>query len=284
MRYTITVDVEALNYKPFYMWDELTVLLDGKTYRVDAVLENMEVKITNADGTTTLQNLSVTNPNWIYDTKNNEDFPFPEGNYYAYFGKGVNGNWKNKGCYDFPFNPTYGGSWPENTSLNLQKESKIEITYDVNVDKEIGLYTEDNTFVENITLREYLIRNDKDGNDSAAILRNYIQVNAGGQWGGSKVDYSRGEKLRKTAVEQNDGTVDYTVTLLTDEAVKEALNKNIKQYNNWYTGLNIDFYDKFQDGWEYVKGSLTATPIMEHGRRPFIIWITLMKKVLIKDF
>lgn len=257
LHYTIQVDVAAMNYTPFYMYDEMTVLLGENTYRVDAQPINMEVKITAADGTTILKNLSEIDPDWISKIKN-EQYTLPEKNYYAYFGKGVNGNWKNKGCFDIPFNPTYAGYWADNrTSLNLPKDSQIEVNYDIDVNENVGLYTTDgDTCVDTVNLKEYLA----DG-DGAAILRNYIQVNAGGKWGGSKVDYSRGDRLRKTAVVQEDGTIDYSVTLLVDDAVRKVLeDRKIDHSPKYtYTGLNIDFYDEFEEGWEYVEGSLTAT-------------------------
>lgn len=257
LHYTIQVDVAAMNYTPFYMYDEMTVLLGENTYRVDAQPINMEVKITAADGTTILKNLSEIDPDWISKIKN-EQYTLPEKNYYAYFGKGVAGNWKNKGCFDIPFDPTYAGYWADNrTSLNLPKDSQIEVNYDIDVNENVGLYTTDgDTCVDTVNLKEYLA----DG-DGAAILRNYIQVNAGGKWGGSKVDYSRGDRLRKTAVVQEDGTIDYSVTLLVDDAVRKVLeDRKIDHSPKYtYTGLNIDFYDEFEEGWEYVEGSLTAT-------------------------
>lgn len=48
-----------------------------------------------------------------------------------------------------------------------------------------------------------------------------------------------------------------------DEAVRDVLEENTKQYDlgGWtYGGFNLDFYDEFPEGWEYVEGSLTATP------------------------
>lgn len=258
LHYTITVDVEALDYKSFYITDELTVLMDGATYRVDAQPKNLVVTITDADGTKTLKNLSDINPNWIADIQNS-GYELPEKDYYAYYGEGLEGHWKSKGVFDIPFNPTYGGYWTDNhTSLNLQKDSQIEVSYDIDVNEDVALYKADGkTYVKTVKLKEYLALN-----DGAAILRNYAQMNAGGQWGGSKVDYSRGDKLRKTAVVQEDGTIDYSVTFLVDNAVRQIIEKNKQQTHpstGSYQGLNIDFYDDFQDGWEYVEGSLTAT-------------------------
>ncbi len=255
LHYTITVDVEALDYKSFYITDELTVLMDGATYRVDAQPKNLVVTITDADGTKTLKNLSDINPNWIADIQNS-GYELPEKDYYAYYGEGLEGHWKSKGVFDIPFNPTYGGYWTDNhTSLNLQKDSQIEVSYDIDVNEDVALYKADGkTYVKTVKLKEYLALN-----DGAAILRNYAQMNAGGQWGGSKVDYSRGDKLRKTAVVQEDGTIDYTVTFLTDNPVKEVIEENIKEYIWTYTGLNMFFNDEFEEGWEYVEGSLKAT-------------------------
>lgn len=256
LHYTVKVDVEALNYKSFYITDELTVLRDGVTYRVDARPKNMVVTITDADGTKTLKDLSVIDPDWIAKIEEGK-LTLPEKNYYAYYGEGLNGHWKSKGVFDIPFNPTYRGYWKDNhTSLNLQKDSTIEVSYDIDVNETVGLYTADGkTWIKNITLNEYLKEN-----DGAAILRNYAQMDAGGQWGGSKVDYSRGDKLRKTAVVQEDGTIDYSVTFLVDNAVRNVIKNNKQTHSSTsYIGLNMDFYDEFQEGWEYVEGSLTAT-------------------------
>ena len=257
LHYTVKVDVEALNYKSFYITDELTVLLDGATYRVDARPKNMVVTITDADETKTLTDLSAIAPDWIAEI-DKEEFQLPEKNYYAYYGEGLNGHWKSKGVFDIPFNPTTTGYWAtvNHTSLNLQKDSQIEVSYDINVNENVDLYqTDGKTYVETVNLKEYLA-----DNDGAAILRNYAQMSAGGKWGGSKVDYSRGDKLRKTAVVQEDGTIDYTVTFLVDNAVRNVIENNKQTHSSTtYTGLNMDFYDEFQEGWEYVEGSLTAT-------------------------
>ncbi|WP_418747521.1 SpaA isopeptide-forming pilin-related protein [Frisingicoccus sp.] len=257
LHYTITVDVEALDYKTFYISDELTVLLDGETYKVDAVPKNLKVTIEDEDGIRTLDDLSVVNPNWIADIQKSE-YQLPAKNYYAYYGKGLKGHWKSPGTFDIPFNPTTTGYWAtvNHTSLNLQKDSQIEVSYDINVNENVDLYqTDGKTYVKTVNLKEYLA-----DNDGAAILRNYAQMSAGGQWGGSKVDYSRGDKLRKTAVVQEDGTIDYSVTFLVDNAVREVIKNNKQTHSGTsYVGLNIDFYDEFQEGWEYVEGSLKAT-------------------------
>ena len=263
LHYTVKVDVKALNYKTFYLYDEMTVLLDGKTYKADVTPLNLRVKFTDANCVVSvITNLADIDNEWVYNIQKSE-YKLPPKNYCSFLGKGVKGNFKAPGLFDIPFNPVWSSEWASHTSLELQTDSKIEITYDINVDEKINLYGKNNetdaeTVVETVTLREYLARN-----DGAAILRNYIQLNAGGQWGGSKVDFSRGDKLRKTGVENADGTIDYSVTLLVDEAVRGVLKENTKQYDiGWgtYTGFNLDFYDQFPEGWEYVEGSLTATP------------------------
>lgn len=259
LHYTVKVDVEALNYKTFYLYDELTVLLGDETYEADATPLNVQVKITDANGNeAAIMNLADVDKKWVYNIQQS-GYTLPPKNYCSFLGKGVEGNFKAPGLFDIPFNPVWSSGWASHTSLDLQTDSEIEITYDINVDEEINLYKQDGkTIAETVTLREYLARN-----DGAAILRNYIQLNAGGHWGGSKVDFSRGEKLRKTGVENADGTIDYSVTLLVDEAVRDVLKENTKQYDlgGWtYGGFNLDFYDEFPEGWEYVEGSLTATP------------------------
>ncbi len=186
--YTVKVDVSAGNYWPFYMWDDLSVLLDGETYRVDAALKNMKISITDVDGVRNMINLNEQDPDWLYHL-NNAAYPCPTGDYFAHLGKGVNGNWKNPGAYDIVFNPVDRGNWDQNTSLNLPKDSEIEVTYDIDVDEEIGLYTyDDKKLDKKIKLRDYLSEN-----------------------GGAAI------------------------------------------------GLDVDFYDEFQQGWEYVEGTLTGT-------------------------
>lgn len=259
LHYTVKVDVKALNYKTFYLYDEMTVLLDGKTYKADVTPLNLRVKIRDANGEeSVITNLADIDEEWVSNIQKS-GYTLPPKNYCSFLGKGVKGNFKAPGLFDIPFNPVGSAGWASHTSLDLQTDSKIEITYDINVDEEIKLYEkENNTVVETVKLRDYLARN-----DGAAILRNYIQLNAGGQWGGSKVDFSRGDKLRKTGVENADGTIDYSVTLLVDEAVRAVLKENVKEYPlGWtnYRGFNLDFYDQFPEGWEYVEGSLTATP------------------------
>lgn len=141
LQYTITVDLAALDYRPFYLYDELTVHMDGVTYRVDAEPKNMRVTVTDVDGIRTLINLADSNKNWVHDIWNEwYRSTLPEENYCAYLGKGVEGSWKEPGTFDLPFNPVLGGNWNANTSLDLSKDSIIEVTYDIDVDEEINLY------------------------------------------------------------------------------------------------------------------------------------------------
>ncbi len=259
LHYTITVDVKKGEYKTFLLQDSLTILLGNETYKVDAEPQNLQIRVKDkASGTwTTLPSLADTVPDWhirIWSWNPADQITFPPENYYGYWGKAMSGDQGVPGEYNILFNPVhYGDFWGGDTSLKLEQDSVIEVSYDIAVG-ETDLYSEDNV-ITTVNLKEYLKEK------GAAILRNTAGLTAGGQWGSSTVDFSRGDKLRKSAndIPNEDGTVDYTVTLMVDDAVREKLNESFKILDGWFSYYDVVFQDAVPKGWEYVEGTLKAT-------------------------
>ncbi len=181
---------------------------------------------------------------------------------YYFRGRGLNI------IFGFDHTRPYNDYWGKWGSWNYDKDRLVITEYDLDLSGETELTVSDiNSTKTRILTPEQVLH---------AGITNNVYLRFSGYNPGYSVFFNNIEDINKTGVpDKNTNTIDYTVTVgLSDDTVRDYFkdfaediydsHEKTGSWNYEYT-MQVEFYDKLPDGWDYVPGSLYAVTKDRYG-------------------